>query len=72
MTIDEAIVKLEKVKNKSKYKGNTEIYLCLVGSGVEYTEIDNILIEESDYGNEAIARIDADIGPVDPALGESK
>jgi hypothetical protein len=58
MTIDEAIKKLEFLKSRSRFGGDTVVVFCGVGSGIEYLPINAITLEQDNDG--AICRIDVE------------
>lgn len=61
MTIDQAIAKLQEVRELSLLKGDTCLALCLVDSGLPYMNIDDLSIEITQDG--AVARLDVNEAP---------
>ena len=61
MSIDEAIIELQEIRERSPLKGETCLVLCLVDSGLPYMNIDEIKVEYSKDG--AIARLDVNEPP---------
>jgi hypothetical protein len=56
LSIDDAIAKLQAIREKAKFGGDTTLVFCGVGSGIEYKHIADIQLEQDDVG--AVVRID--------------
>jgi hypothetical protein len=50
MTIDEAIAQLEAARKVARLGGGTVLYMCLVGSEIEYLPVDSIVAENDPDG----------------------
>jgi hypothetical protein len=59
MTINEAIACLTAARDSSPLGGNTVLAVCLVGSGIEYLDVDSLALELDSDGALVLVKCDA-------------